>query len=147
MKSKLWVLFLGFILFLAPLGPAARAQSTTNEQSKLDAEVAKIKAAISKRVADDKARVKIKSRSGVELKGRLTQAGTDEFTFTDEKSGQQMTMPYTDVARVNGRGLSSGAKIGIIGAIVVGVAAIVLIKAARDFDPFRNGIPLRGISF
>jgi hypothetical protein len=147
MKSKLWVLFLGFILLLAPLGPAARAQSTANEPSKLDAEVAKIKAAISKRVADDKARVKIKSRDGVELKGRLTQAGTDEFSFTDEKSGRQMTMAYTDVARVNGRGLSSGAKIGIIGAIVVGVAAIVLIKAARDFDPFRNGIPLRGISF
>ena len=152
MKRKLWVLFLGFVLFFVPLGRMARAgQAKAAEQSKLakltgqTEQTAKIKAEIGKRVAGDKARVKLKLRSGAEMKGRLNQAGNDDFTFTDEKSGQQMAVAYADVERVKGRGLSTAAKFGIIGGIVVGAAVIVLVKASRDFDPFKNGIPLRGI--
>ena len=146
MKRKLWVLTLGFALCFVPLAPVA-GQSTTEPPSKLDQQIAKIKAAVSKRVADDKERVKLKLTDGTEVKGRLDQAGDDGFTVTNEKSGQQMRLAYAEVQRVNGRGLSSGAKIGIIAAIVAGVAAILVIKATRDFDPFRNGIPIRGVSF
>jgi hypothetical protein len=147
MKRKLWVLFLGFVLFLVPLGPMASGQTRPDEPSKLDAEIAKIKAAISKRVADDKTRVELKLRSGVESKGRVTQAGSNDFTFTDEKGGQQMTFAYADVERVKGRGLSSGAKFGIIAGIVVAAAVVVLVVAGRNFDPFKNGIPVRGVVF
>lgn len=146
MKRKLWVLFLGFALFFVPLGPVA-GQANPDQSSKLNEQIAKIKAAISKRVTDDKARVELRLRDGSEMKGRLTQAGNDDFTFTNQKSGQQMTMAYADVQRVKGRGLSTGTKIGIIVGIVAGVAAIVLIKASRNFDPFQNGIPIRGVSF
>jgi len=140
MKSKLWVLFLGFVLFLAPLSRTA-AQTQSTEQSKVDQQIAKIRDAISKRVADDKGRVKIKPRSGAEVQGRLTQAGADNFTFTEDKTGQQRTMAYADVERVKGRGgLSTGAKIGII----VGIAATVVVVAGlisfHNFDPFRNGV-------
>jgi len=146
MKRKLWVLFLGFVLFLVPLGRMTQAgQAKPAEQSKLDAQIAKIKTAISKRVAGDKTRVELKLTSGVESKGRLNQAGTDDFTFTDEKGGRQMTLAYADVARVKGRGLSSGAKIGIIAGIVAAVAVVVVVVAGRNFDPFKNGIPLRGV--
>ena len=52
MKRKLWVLFLGFVLFFVPLGRIARAgQAKPAEPSKLDAQIAKIKTAISKRVS------------------------------------------------------------------------------------------------
>jgi len=146
MKRKLWVLFLGFAMCFVPLSRVA-GQSQSSEPSKLDQQIARIKAAIGKRVADDKDRVKLQLRDGTEVKGRVSKAGDDGFTVTNEKSGQQMNLNYADVQKVNGRGLSNGAKIGIIGAIVVGVAAIVLIKASRDFDPFRNGLPLRGINF
>lgn len=155
MKRKLWVLFLGFILFLAPLGSVAQAgQAQAAEQSKLanlsgltgqTEQTAKIKAEISKRIAGDKTRVNLKLRSGAEMKGRLNKAGNDDFTFTDEKGGQQVAVAYADVERVKGRGLSTAAKFGIIGGIVVGAAVIVLVKASRDFDPFKNGIALRGI--
>ena len=158
MKSKLWVLFLGFVLFFVPLGPVAQAaQAQAAQQSKLakltgltgqtgqTEQTAKIKAEISKRVAGNKTRVKLKLGSGAEMKGRLNQAGNDDFTFTDEKTGQQMAVAYADVERVKGRGLGSGAKIGIIAGIVVGAAVIVLVKASGDFDPFKNGIALRGI--
>lgn len=147
MKRKLWVLFLGFVLFLVPLGPVASGQAKLDEQSKLDAQIAKIKAAISKRVVGDKTRVELKLRSGVESKGRINQAGSNDFTFTDDKGGQQMTFAYADVERVKGRGLSSGAKIGIIAGIVAGAAVVVVIVAGRNFDPFKNGIPVRGVVF
>jgi hypothetical protein len=141
--KKLWVLFLGFILFLVPLGPIAAGQTKSDEPSKLDAQIAKIKAAISKRVADDKTRVELKLRSGVESKGRVRQAGGNDFTFTDEKSGQQMAFAYADVERVKGRGLSSGAKIGIIAGIVAAVAVVAVVVSFHNFDPFKNGLVLR----
>ena len=147
MKRKLCVLVLGFALFAMPLRQVV-GQSPSGQPSKLDSEIAKIKAAIGKRVTDDKTRVNLRLRDGSEVKGRLNQAGNDGFTLTKEKSGQQMNLSYADVQKVNGRGgLGTGAKIGIIAAIVAGVAAIFVIKAARDFDPFRNGIQLQGVKF
>src|SRR5262249_40633144 len=146
MKRKLWVLSLGFALCFVPLSRIA-AQSQTDQQSKLDQEIAKIKAAISKRVADDKDKVKLKLRDGSEVKGRLNQASDASFTFTNDKGSQPMTFTYADVQRVNGRGLSRGAKIGIIAAIVGGIFTIVVIKAVQNFDPFKNGIRITGINF
>ena len=147
MKRKLCVLVLGFALFTMPLRQVV-GQSPSGEPSKLDSEIAKIKAAIGKRVTDDKTSVKLQLRDGSEVKGRLNQAGDAGFTFTKEKSGQPASLSYADVQKVSGRGgLGTGAKIGIIAAIVAGVAAIIVIKAVRDFDPFRNGIQLQGVKF
>src|SRR5689334_15487787 len=124
MKRKLCVLVLGFALFAMPLRPVV-GQSPSGQPSKLDIEIAKIKAAINKRVTDDKTHVNLRLRDGSEVKGRLNQAGDDGFSFTKDKSGQPVSLSYTDVQKVNGRGgLGTGAKIGIIAAIVAGVAAI-----------------------
>jgi hypothetical protein len=154
MKRKLWVLALGFALCFLPLSRLAAqspngqsSQSQADQPSKLDREIAKIKAAISKRVTDDKDKVKLKLRDGSEVKGRLNQAGDASFTLTNDKGSQPMTFNYADVQKVNGRGLGRGAKIGIIAAIIAGVAAIVVIKAVRNFDPFENGIRLQGVKF
>jgi len=152
MKRKLWVLALGFALCFVPLSPvAAQSQtdqpSSNSQPSKLDQQIAKIKTAISKRVTDDKDRVKLQLRDGSEVKGRLAVAGGDSFTITKDKSSQPMTFTYADVQKVNGQGLGRGAKIGIIAAIVAGIAAIVVIKAVRNFDPFENGIRLQGVKF
>jgi hypothetical protein len=147
MKRKLCVLVLGLALFAMPLSRVV-GQSPSGQPSKLDSEIAKIKAAIGKRVTDDKTSVKLQLRDGSQVKGRLNQAGDDGFTFTKEKSGQPTNLSYADVQKVNGRGgLGTGAKIGIIAAIVTGVAAIFVIKAALDFDPFKNGIRLQGVKF
>ena len=147
MKGKLWILFLGFALSFVPLGPQARAGQTKQakmaEQSKLAEQTAKIKTEISKRVTGQKTRVKLKLRSGAEMKGRLNQAGNDDFTFTNEKGGQQVTITYADVERVKGRGLSTGAKFGIIAAVAVTAVVIAGVLSFRNFDPFRGGLILR----
>lgn len=143
MKRKLWVLFLGFVLFFVPLGSVARAgQAKTAEQSKMIAQTAKIKAEISKRVEGNKTKVKLKLRNGVEMRGRLYQAGNDDFTFTDEKGGRQVTVAYADVEHLKGRGLSTGAKFGIIVGVVAAAAVVVVVVGGRNFDPFKNGIPI-----
>lgn len=146
MKKKLCVLVLGFALFVMPFRPVV-GQGQANQPSKVDIEIAKIKAAISKRVTDEKTSVKLQLRDGSEVKGRLNQANDNGFTITKEKGGQPTSLSYADVQNVNGRGLGKGAKIGIIAAIVAGVAAIIVIKALHDFDPFRNGIQLQGVKF
>ena len=146
MKRQLCVLLLGFAIFAMPLRQVV-GQSPSGQPSKLDIEIAKIKTAISKRVADDKDRVKLQLRDGSEVKGRLEVAGDAGFIITNDKGSQPMTFNYADVQKVNGRGLGKGAKIGIIAAIVAGVAAIVLIQASRNFDPFKNGIPIQGVKF
>ena len=140
MNRRLWVLFLGFVLLFVPLGQLVQAQT------KLDDQTAKVKAEIVKRVANGKQQVKLKLRSGEELKGRLDEANANDFTVTDDKGGQSTTVAYTDVARVEGRGLSPGAKFGIIAAAVGGAAVIAIVVASRNFDPFKNGIPLRGVT-
>ena len=153
MKRKLCVLVLVFALFAMPLGPVFGQSQTdqpstqSNEPSKLDREIAKIKNAISKRVTDDKTKVKLKLRDGSEVKGRLNQASDASFTLTNDKGSQPMTFAYADVQKVNGRGLGNGAKIGIIAGIVVGVFAILVIKAVKDFDPFKGGIRITGVNF
>lgn len=160
MKRKLWVLVLGFALLSMPIrsvvgqsqsnpttSQTAQPATQSNEPSKLDREIAKIKDAISKRVTDDKTKVKLKLRDGTEVKGRLNQASDADFTLTNDKGSQPMTFTYADVQQVNGRGMSKGAKIGIIAGIVVGVFAILVYKAVKDFDPFEGGIRITGVNF
>ena len=74
MKRKLCVFFLGFALFAVPLRPVV-GQSPSGQASRLDIEIGKIKAAISKRVTDDKTHVKIKLRDGSEVRGPAQSGG------------------------------------------------------------------------
>jgi hypothetical protein len=139
MKRKLWVLFLGFVLFLVPLERIAG--QTTNDQSKLAAQIEKIKTAISKRATSSDTRVKLKLRSGEEVEGKIDRATDDNFTLNRAKTGQ-MTVSYADVARIKGHGLSTGAKIGIIAGGAVAAFVIIGLLSFRHFDPFKGGGPI-----
>ena len=135
MKRNLWVLTLAVILSLVPVARVARAgQAQQPDQTE------KTKAEIAKRIASGKTKVKLKLRSGVEMKGRLGQAGELDFTLIGEKSAPPTTITYADVERVKGRGLGSAAKIGIIAGVVVGAAIIVVAIGMHDFNPFRGAI-------
>jgi hypothetical protein len=136
MQTKIRILFLTFTLVLVPLGQIAPAQART----KTDDDPAKIKANVEKRLANKKTKVEIKLRSGSKIKGRITQAGENGFTITEDKTGKQSDVSYSEVAQVRGRGMSTGTKI----ALIVGVAAVVVIVAGvisvKNADFFRGGI-------
>ena len=121
---------LGVLLALAPLGPAAHAQtSDTNE-------TAKIKSEVTRRTNDKKERVKVKLRNGSELKGRITQTGESGFTLTDEKTGAKTDVGYSDVAKLDGRGMSRGKKIAIIAGVTIAALVAIVAIGVATFDPF-----------
>lgn len=132
--NRLKFLALMLTLILIPLAQSARAQSGGV------GDTAKIKSEIAKRVEHKKARVKIKLRTGEELKGQLEQPGDDKFTLVQDKTGKRLELAYSDVAKVSGRGMSTFTKVGIVAAIGVGVVVIVAVIAVKNFDPFSGGI-------
>ena len=123
MKRTLTILFLAHALVLSTLGPAARAQSNLNAETKAKTEVVN-------RLNKKETRVKVKLRSGSEMKGRITQSGENSFTLTDEKTGNRSDIAYADVVNVEGRGMSKKKKtfiaIGVGAAVFAGLVAYAL---------------------
>jgi small nuclear ribonucleoprotein (snRNP)-like protein len=140
MKRKITIVGLAFTLLVMPV-----TRLTVQAQSRAaDAQATKVKAEVAKRVANKKTKVKVKLRSGEQLKGQIDQSDDSGFTITQDKTNSQVKIPYADVEKVSGRGgLSTAAKVGIIAGIAIGVLAIVVIVAVRDFDPFSGGITVR----
>jgi small nuclear ribonucleoprotein (snRNP)-like protein len=140
MKRKLTIVGLAFTLLVMPV-----TRLTVQAQSgAADAQTTKVKVEVAKRLANKKTKVKVKLRSGEQLKGQIDQSDDNGFTITQDKTNSQVKISYADVEKVSGRGgLSTAAKIGIVAAIVVGVLAIVVIVAVRTFDPFSGGITAR----
>ena len=139
MKKSLKVVCLTFMLVFVPLAQVMHAQPQSTDIQK----TAKVKSDITKRVATNKTRVKLKLRNGEELKGRIDRADDNGFTVTEDKTGKQIQMSYTEVDGVKGRGLGSGAKIGIIAAVVVVVVVVVAVINVKNIDPFQGGITAR----
>jgi len=128
MKRTLTTLFLAYALVLSTLGPAARAQSSLNAETKAKTEVVN-------RLNKKETRVKVKLRNGSEIKGRLTQSSENGFTLTDEKTGNRSDIAYADVVNVEGRGMSKKKKTFIaIGAAVVVFAALTAYALTHFWD-------------
>ncbi len=92
----------------------------------------KIKAAVLKRGTSEKKAVRVKMLNGSKMKGYISQIGEDSFTLTYSKTKQQTVIAYSDVERVEGRGLSGGARVGIIVAAAVGGTLLVLYIAFQN---------------
>ena len=123
MKRTPTTLFLAFAIVLSLFGPAARAQSTLNTETKAKTEVVD-------RLNKKETRVKIKLHNGSEMKGRITQSADNSFTLTDEKTGSKSDIAYADVLKVEGRGMSKTKKmfigIGVGAAIFAAMAAYAI---------------------
>ena len=105
----------------------------------------KIKMKVAKMGTGEKAKAKIKLRSGEKLKGYISIAGENDFVLTDKKSGKATTIAYADVDEIGKPGLSQGTKIALI--VVVAVVATAAILAAVVVHGLHNldfhGIALR----
>jgi len=103
----------------------------------------KIKMKVAKMGTGEKAKAKIKLRSGEKLKGYISSAGENDFTLTDKKTGQSKTIAYSDVDEIKKPGLSQGMKIAIIiGIAVVATAAILAIIVVHSL----NNLDIDGIT-
>ena len=133
--NKLMSGVLILVLMLLPVRRAALGQ-----QRLADRGVVKIKTDIARRLRDAKTNVTVMLRNGSELKGRITQAAENMFTLKDKNTGTQRDVSYADVTKVKGRGLSKGAKFGILTGIIAGAVIIGALISLRNFDPFKNGV-------
>ena len=134
MPRRLLTLFLAFAIFLTPLAPAVYGKK------KPDQPPDKIKTEVESRLRKKEEHVKVKLRSGSEVRGRITQTSDTGFTVVDDKTGAHTQVAYTDVANVEGQGMSKKKKGFIIAAVVVGVGVTALVLALHslnnsDFGP------------
>jgi sRNA-binding regulator protein Hfq len=132
--NRLMPVLLMLVLSLSPVRRAVLAQQQLTEQN-----VVKIKTDIARRLRDEKTNVTVGLRNGSELKGRITQAAENMFTLKEKNSGTR-NISYADVTKVRGRGLSKGAKFGILTGVIAGAVIIGALISLRNFDPFKNGV-------
>jgi hypothetical protein len=133
--KKLMPVLLMLALVLLPVPRAAMAQEQLTEPG-----VAKIKTDVARRLRDEKTNVTVRLRNGSELKGRITKAAENLFTLKENKTGTQRDISYADVTKVKGKGLSKGAKFGILTGVIAGAVIIGALISLKNFDPFENGV-------
>ena len=110
----------------------APASGTLQAQAQETPQVVKVKGEVKKRGVGEKSRVEAKLISGSEVKGYISKIEEASFAVTDKNSGQTTTIPYAEVQKIQGPGLSKGAKIGIaVGGTVAVVAVVVAILYAK----------------
>jgi len=127
MTRRLLTLSLAFAIVLTPLGPAVHAKK------KGDQTPDKVKTEVETRLRKKEEHVKVKLRSGSEVKGRITQSSENGFTVVEEKSGSSTQIAYADVSNIEGRGMSKTKKTLIGVGIGVGVFAALVAYALTHF--------------
>ena len=133
MNKLMPVLFM-MVLALSPAPRAALAQQQLTNPT-----VVKIRTDVARRLRDEKTNVNVRLRNGSELKGKITQAAENVFTLK-QKTGIHRDISYADVMKLKGRGLSKGAKFGILTGIVAGAVIIGALISLKNFDPFKDGV-------
>lgn len=112
----------------------ARPVFAASQDEKETRRIAKVKSDVAKRGIGEKARITVRLRDKTEVKGYVSRAGEDDFLVIDAKTSMKTPIAYRDVAHVKGKGLSTGAKIGIGVGIFVVVIGIVILAAAKSLD-------------
>jgi hypothetical protein len=97
----------------------AQAKPTKQEQKAVE-----VKEKIAKLGTGSKAVVKATLYSGTAYQGFVSSAGQDDFVIVD-KAGTSTTVKYSDVNKIGGKNMSTGAKIAI--GIGIGAGATLLI--------------------
>jgi len=127
MTRRLLTLSLAFAIVLTPLGPAVHGRK------KPDQTPDKVKIEVEARLRKKEEHVKVKLRSGSEVKGRITQSSENGFTVIEDKSGTSTQIAYADVKNVEGRGMSKTKKTLIGVGIGTGVFIALLAYALTHF--------------
>lgn len=124
MTRRLLTVSLAFAIVLTPFGPAVQGKK------KLDQTPDKVKTEVESRLKKNEEHVKIKLRSGSEVRGRITRTSDNGFTVIEDKSGSSTEIAYADVRNVEGRGMSKTKKtligVGIATGVFIGLVAYAL---------------------
>ena len=128
------------VLLMLALSLSVVPSAVVAQQNLATSSAGKVKTDIARRLRDEKNLVTIRLLNGSELKGRITLAAENVFTLKENKTGIKHDINYADVAKVKGKGLSKGAKFGILTGILAGAVVIGALVSMKNFDPFENGV-------
>jgi hypothetical protein len=125
-SMKLTIMSLVVVLVLNTCGIAYGAEPQDAKLTSATTQrVEKVKSEIQKRGVGEQSRVKVRLHDRTEVKGYISQVDATSFQLTDRKTGKISTISYEMVDKVGGRGLSTGAKIGIGIGVGVGITVTV----------------------
>jgi sRNA-binding regulator protein Hfq len=127
MTRRLLTLSLAFAIVLTPLGPAVHGKK------KPDQTPDKVKIEVETRLRKKEEHVKIRLRSGSQVRGRITQTSDNGFTLIEDKSGTRTEIAYADVSNLEGRGMSKTKKTLIGVGIATGVFIALVAYALTHF--------------
>jgi hypothetical protein len=116
MFRRIFAMMLSGMLLLTAFGfQHAGAQATNNQQA-----TEKIRTKVQKIGVGGNARVEVRLRDNMQLKGYISDADQDSFTVVDSMTGSRKTVSYADTSTVKKTGNGISAKTWII----LGVAAV-----------------------
>jgi hypothetical protein len=129
-RTLLSLVLIGLLMQSVSLAPALAAQVQDESQA-----IEKLRLKVAKLGIGDKARVTVWMKDGTKIKGFISQAGVNDFTVRDRKTGDPTTILFRDVAKLDSNRGHSTLRNVLIGA-GIGVGAflglIALIFAAED---------------
>jgi len=95
-------------------------------------QAARVKAQVQKRGASEKSKVRVTLGNGTTVKGYISKIEESSFDVDGSKNGRATSISYADVQKIQGPGLSTGAKVAIGVGIGVAIVALVIgIEYAR----------------
>ena len=116
------------IVLLANIAYPSRALAGDKQEKEVKF-AQKLKSELEKLGTGRDARVEVKMRDKTKLKGHISEISYEYFVVVDTKTGSPTTVTYSQVEKVKGNNLSTGAKIAIGAGIVVGVLFIFALIA------------------
>lgn len=126
MKLRISLLFLLAVLISSQLLLAQAKDGKSPDQ---------VKAEVLKRGTGEKAKIKVKLRSGPEIRGYVSKAGQESFDVNNKKTGKTISIAYADVVSVHKPGMSTGAKVGIAAGAAAVLIAAALASALASLGP------------
>ena len=122
MPRKLISFALIIALSVAASFKAVYANSQDEKQAR---SAAKVKQKISELGTGKNARVEVQLKDGTKLKGYVSEIKDDSFVVIGSESGAVTPIAYSQVKRLKGRGLSTGAKILVWLGVTAGVLLLI----------------------
>ena len=122
-KRSLTLMLIGALVISMSAAPMTLAKTKEEKAAEF---TSKVKTGITKLGVGPDARIEVKLRDKTKLKGYVSQISEESFVVVDAKTGATTEVPYTNVASITGKNLSTGAKIAIGIAIGVGATFLVL---------------------
>ncbi len=121
MRHVTWVMVL--VLAFQGSGMAVQTDTSAAAQQNASQQALKAKSEVQKRGVGKHSRVRVIEVGGIEIKGFISKISDDSFEVTDNKTGKVEVIPYRDVKKVKGPGLSKAENV-VIG-IGIGIAVLV----------------------